>query len=351
MNVFFFRTKWALLLYILYTKDWEDTFYCFNCESEVPDYFRDNKIRYFVYKKNNNSQIMLIRAFTRLRDEFRYLFFIKKMQKQDGIHFFGDDDSILSKPFVRKNFVVVEDGLANYTPENVQYLQKIDLLGYDCKYKVMGFDPIITKVLLSGAFVIPSILEKKAVAVDVKQFWQRKSEKEKTKILNVFNTTTDELKKYKADYVLLTQNYDSYNINTQENELSRYQKILKNYPVGKVMIKPHPASIFNYKRYFPDYEVIPQEIPFELMALYNDYSVLICINSTAAFTVPGDKRVDLYDLEGNLWKRYNLTHGKKIRVDELKSLIPVVNESPYTVKKAVKKLRYIILKKLVWHLD
>lgn len=351
MNLFFFRTKWALLLYILHTKEWENTFYCFNWESEVPDYFRNNNIKYFVYRKKNVSKIILIKAFTRLLDEFRYLFFIRKMQGHDALHYFGDDDSNLSKPFVRNGFVVVEDGLANYIPENVQYLQEMGLAGCDCKYKIMGSDPIITKVLLSGAFIVPSVLEKKAVIVDVKRCWQEKSEIEKIKILSVFNTTAEELKKYKADYVLLTQNYDSYNITTQENEFSRYQKILKNYPFGKVLIKPHPASTFNYKRYFPDYEVIPQGIPFELMALYNEYKVLICINSTAAFTVPGDKRIDLYDLDGNLWKQYELIKGKKIKADKLKPLIPMVNVPPFTIGRLVKKLRHIILKKFLWHLD
>ena len=351
MNVFFFRTNWALLLYILYTKDWENTFYCFNCANEVPDYFRNNNVKYFVYKKDSVSRAVPIKVVGRLVDEIRYLFFIKKMQKQNGLHFFGDDDSILSKPFVGKDFVVVEDGLANYTPENVQYLQKINLLGHDCKYKVMGFDPIITKVLLSGAFVVPCILEKKAITVNVKKLWQEKSEKEKTKILSVFNITEEELKKYRADYVLLTQNYDSYNVNTRENEFSRYQKILKNYPFGKVMIKPHPASTFNYKRYFPDYKVIPQGIPFELMALYNEYKVLICINSTAAFSIPGDKQVDLYDLEGVLWKRYEITQGRKLRVEELKMLIPIVNTPPFSIRRFVRKLRNIILKKIVWNLD
>lgn len=350
MNVFFFRTKWALLLYMLYVKDWEDTYYCFNYEKDVPDYFRKKHIKYFVCKRGVPSNFIIQKIFMRIIDFFNYLLFIKKLRGYDNLHFFGDDDSILSKPFVKKGFVVVEDGLANYMPENMHHLQSIGLFGHGCKYRVMGFDSAISKVILSGAFIVPKILKRKAIILDVKRIWREKGKEEQNKILRVFNTSSTELRMYKADYVLLTQNYDSYEVKTTKNELTRYTKILKNYPMEKVLIKPHPLSRLNYKKYFSNYLVVPQKIPFELMALYNDYKVLICINSTAAFTIPGDKRVDLYDLEGNLQKRYELNQWQKMSIDNIKMLIPEIHRPPYTLGQFIKRIAYFLLKKFVWHI-
>lgn len=351
MNVFFYRTNWALLLYLLFEPEWEKTFYCFENESQVPSYFLKKDIHYFVFKQNYEQNSKIKWFLGRLKDEIRYWRFVKWLRNIKDKHCFGDDDSLLSKPFIDSNFFVVEDGLANYTPANVEWLQKIGFIGYGCNYKVMGFDHKIHKVLMSGAFKFPKEMINKAVCINIKEMWERKNVYEKEKILDVFNTNKDELEKYRNDYILLTQNYDSYNIKSKENEYSRYVKILKKYPLGKVVIKPHPLSNFDYKKNFPDYKVVKQGIPFELMALHNKYKVLISINSTAAFTVPVNKIIDLYDIDGNFIKKYNLTDKQQIEAEEIIGLVPSVSRPKFTVRRLLRKLYYFVLKKFLWHLD
>lgn len=126
---------------------------------------------------------------------------------------------------------------------------------------------------------------------------------------------------------------------------------MENYPAGEVVIKPHPASTFDYSKYFPDYKVVKQGIPFELMELYNNYKVLISINSTAAFTVPGDKIIDIYNIEGNLKQRYTVTDNQSINAKEIEGLVPRVKEAPRTTKSRLKNIYYFMLRKYLWHLD
>lgn len=351
MNIFFYRTNWALLLYMLYEPMWEQTLYCFMSEKSVPIYFKENGIQYYVLRKNEFHDNLIHRIYGRIIDELNYWDFVRTIRAIRFKHCYGDDDSFLSKPFIDTDFCVVEDGLANYTPWNIEHLQKIGLIGYGCKYKAMGFDPIIKKVLLSGAFQIPNEMKKKAILIDVKKKWQEKSSDEQRKIIAVFQTNAEELASYNSDYVLLTQNFEAYNLCSEKSEFTRYKKILKNYPYGKVLIKPHPASSFDYSKNFPDYCTVRQGLPFELLELFNDYKVLISINSTAAFTVPGNKRIDLYDMEGNLQKRFETRPDHRINAQEISSLVPMVQKEPMTIKKILQKLYYLLLRKIIWYIE
>lgn len=351
MDIFFYRTKWALLLYMLYKADWNQTFYCFVSEKDVPLYFKQNKIKYYVFRKNLFHDNLIHWIYGRIIDELNYWKFVKNIRTIRHKQCYGDDDSFLSKSFIDNTFCVVEDGLANYTPWNIEHLQSIGLIGHGCKYKVMGFDPVIKKVLLSGAFQVPDEMKKKAYLIDVRKKWQEKSSDEQRKIMAVFQTNEEELASYNSEYVLLTQNFDVYNLHSGESELTRYKKILKNYPYGKVLIKPHPASSFDYSKHFSDYCIVRKGVPFELLELYNDYKVLISINSTAAFTVPGNKRIDLYSIEGNLQKRFSTSPEHRIDAREISSLVPLVQKSPMTVNKMLQKLYYLLLQKTLWHIN
>ena len=92
-------------------------------------------------------------------------------------------------------------------------------------------------------------------------------------------------------------------------------------------------------------------MPFELLELFNDYKVLISINSTAAFTVPGNKRIDLYDMEGNLQKRFETRPDHRINAQEISSLVPMVQKEPMTIKKILQKLYYLLLRKIIWYIE
>ena len=335
---------------MLYEPMWEQTLYCFMSEKSIPRYFKENRIHHYVLRQNEFHDNLFRRIYGRIIDEFNYWNFVRTIRNIQPKHCFGDDDSLLSKPFIDDDFCVVEDGLANYTPWNIEHLQNIGLIGHGCKYKAMGFDPIIKKVLLSGAFQLPNEMIKKAILIDVRKKWQEKSLNEQKKIMAVFQTSEEELASYKSDYVVLTQNFDAYNIQSGESEFSRYEKILKNYPYGKVLIKPHPASRFDYSKNFPDYCTVRQGLPFELLELYNDYNVLISINSTAAFTVPGTKQIDLYDMEGNLQKRFEISPKNRVSAREISALVPPVQKKPLTVKQILQNIYYLLLRKIMWHI-
>ena len=87
------------------------------------------------------------------------------------------------------------------------------------------------------------------------------------------------------------------------------------------------------------------------MELYNNYTVLISINSTAAFTVPGKKVIDLYDIDGKLKKRYTVTGNQNISARDVESLVPKVRKSQRTAKSQVKDIYYYLLRKCLWKLD
>lgn len=350
MNIFFYRTNWALLLYMIFETKWEQSFYCFNSTKEVPSYFKENGIKYYVFRQHEFHNNLAHQIYGRIIDEFNYWKFIKNIRPIRNKHCYGDDDSILSKSFIDSDFCVVEDGLANYTPWNIEYLQNIGVIGHGCNYKTMGFDPIIKKVILSGAFQLPDEMKDKAIIINIKKEWQEKSLEDQRKIMAVFKTNEEELASYKSDYVLLTQNFDAYNFNYGKTEYIIYNKILKHYPDAEVLIKPHPASSFDYAKKFPNYRTVRPGLPFELLELCNEYKVLISINSTAAFTVPGNKRIDLYNTEGNLQKRYDISSKNKINAREIASLVGPINKPQMTLKKALLNLYFLFLKRNLWHI-
>lgn len=57
MNIFFYRTGWALLLYMLYEPEWEKTFYCFQSIDQVPAYFVEKELNTLPLEKIATNQI------------------------------------------------------------------------------------------------------------------------------------------------------------------------------------------------------------------------------------------------------------------------------------------------------
>lgn len=352
MDVFFYRTKWALLLYLLYNNNWKHTLFCFYSWKDVPSIMKQEGISYFVLHKKNKYGQTVYKLIRWLVDTLRGILFVirlKAKNKKKSFNFFGDDDNVLSKCFINSDFCVVEDGLANYTPDTIIQLHELGIMGLGARYIPMGVDNIIRKVIFSGALKIPEKMKNKAIVVNIADKWKEKNENERQEILSVFGTSIKELQKFNKKIVLLTQNFNDYELEKEIKEEVVYHKILKNYPQYDILIKPHPFSKVDYEKIFPQYEVLKSEIPFELLALYHKFNRVVSINSTAAFTVPNYDYVDLYDIQGKLYKTFE-ANGEKIDPKEIRCVVPPIKGIKEKKKNGnfIKKGILYIYKKIFW---
>lgn len=325
MNIFFYRTNWALLLFLLYNDNWKSTLFCFNSWKDVPSGLQTGNAPIWIFHKKEKKGYFVYKLGRLGVDIFRgvsFILYMKLRRRKGKFRFWGDDDSCLSKCFVDSEFCVVEDGLANYTPDTIVQLHKMGVVGLGADYIPMGSDPTIHHVLLSGSFKIPALIKNKAICVDVLAAWKRKSKQQKKDILSVFGTSESELRKYTQKIILLTQNFTSYQMERDINEYEVYRKILDHYPKKSVLIKPHPASQLDYSKLFSGYTILEGRFPFELLALYHKFDRVISINSTAAFTVPNYDYADIYDAEGRLYRSFRGMGREEIEPDEIRHMTP-----------------------------
>lgn len=271
-------TVYSLLLYLLYNPNWDSDTQFF-CGETLPEEVRRNlKMRMIKYPKSRIGKILF---------RFRFGIIIQSLFAKEV---YGQDHLPISHLFLRKGFICIEDGLANYWIEGIEEGNK---LSFAAKYlygwkKSKGYSNRVSKIILTGLYDIPAEIRDKVEILDLKAVMAHVN---LNKIYNLFGISNDLLGK--RSVLLLTQplNEGKKGI-TAQKQLEIYKSIVKRYNAKNVVIKPHPRDICDYSSM--EVEVLPPFFPVELL-LFNQNSIelLVTLWSSSAYHSSNVKRVEI----------------------------------------------------------
>ena len=211
--------------------------------------------------------------------------------RQNDVPMMGHDFLSISKYFVNPNFIVLEDGLANYC--DYEYVTQVKKAQYVIEggheYVPFGYDEMISKIYLTGKQEIPRGLRPKTELMDLKALWREKTPAQQSELLQIFSFPMEQFKNASAskrDQLLLTQRYFDLGFLTREEQIGIYKDILSRYDPKRIIIKPHPLDTIVYDEYFPDCMILDRHFPIEFFELLGiKIERTISINSSAQFGV------------------------------------------------------------------
>ncbi|WP_413516851.1 polysialyltransferase family glycosyltransferase [Photobacterium phosphoreum] len=169
--------------------------------------------------------------------------------------FYGHDHLSISSMFYKQNMIIIEDGLSNYiSPHNIGRIKLnikklLNIPIYD-----KGYDPKTKKIYLTGISQVPLILKNKVLIINRECFVKKLS----SMLDGVFsgNISLDT-----HCTLLITQPISEDGYMSEVDKIEIYKKYSNTNL--KLIIKPHPRELTNYKFYFPDAIVIGNEILVE----------------------------------------------------------------------------------------
>lgn len=323
MNLIIENTPYSLLLYFLINNS------------------NDNyKILYFGNAKFKNlKKVCFFKDISIKKDPFGYYYQVLKIHfyilyhiiKYKDVKLYGND-ALTYPSFFKSDFYILEDGLVNYTvPKKYKNVRKNlkEILKLKNPFYVpygYGKSKNIKKIYLTALAPIPKEIEDKVEVLNLKELWNKKTKEEKEIILKIFNFNDSILKKITSDTVMLfTQPLSEDKIISEEEKIELYSKILKKYNNQSIIIKPHPREITDYSKYFPDYYVMIEKYPVEILELVGiNIKKAITIFSTAVFGIGKNIEIDFYgtEIHPELLKKFG-SHDHLMKrntfIDELKN--------------------------------
>lgn len=248
--------------------------------------FKVNLDKKYVLKEEGNKYIARYKNYKLLKN---YTFSEEKKE-------FWIQDHLKYSPFFLGNFkelFLLEDGMENYTDfkekssKKIKYSLKNKLLGGTFKiekYKY-GTSKKIKKIYLTGLDKIPEEIRNKVEIVNLKKIWNNLNDFEKNKLLDIFFIKKENLKILKnKKIILITQPISEDSDLTEDEKISIYKEIIKEYKENEILIKPHPREKTDYKKYFPDANILEKNIPMEMISfLIEDLEEVITLFSSAVF--------------------------------------------------------------------
>lgn len=212
---------------------------------------------------------------------------------------YGHDHLWFSSYFIDDKIIVFEDGLINYVFKRNHNFYKFIRRSILRNIEPYGASPKAKKIYLSGKAEIPKVIEKKVEIFDILSLWQRIENDRKEEINYLFGFESIDFAKSNAVHILLTGPFSEAGWITENEKINVYKKILKHYSKSCIVIKPHPREKTNYSKYFPNYLILPNYLPFELIQL-NGISIEKLITISSSASIGDNSRItDYYDLKGN----------------------------------------------------
>ena len=211
---------------------------------------------------------------------------------------YGLDHTLIGNYCIRRNFILLEDGSFNYNLKKISIKNKIRNIIYG-RNLTLGQDKRIEKIYLTGLAPIPETIKNKVEIINLRELWNKKSEEEKKEILEIFCFSFEIIKKLKQrGEVLFTQPLSEDGILLENEKIEIYKKIIKNYDVNGLIIKKHPREKTDYKKFFPNIEILNQAFPSEFFDILDiKLKKAITIFSTAVCTIGKDVEIDFYGTE------------------------------------------------------
>ncbi|BAL84062.1 hypothetical protein SELR_23540 [Selenomonas ruminantium subsp. lactilytica TAM6421] len=220
---------------------------------------------------------------------------IGEYAKRHHIHVYGVDHNSFAHYYFGTRFTQLEDGIFDYREDSCHNYSGVMDDGEP--YLAFGHNKYVESIILTGREnVLPSIADKVKL-IDIKKLWQRKKTDEQNKILYVFGfpkKKIQDLINRHRDYFLFTQNLTAYGM-TEKEQVEAYSKILSNYDLNRIVIKPHPRDEIDYRKYFPSCEVLDVPFPAELLYFLNvPIEKIIGITSTVLHGLFPKEKVNSY---------------------------------------------------------
>lgn len=260
-----------------------------------------NLKNYIKVKKNKNILEIIVK-------KILYFFYFKYLIKKfniNNIQIFGCDHINGAKFFLKRYiFFLIEDGLTNYKKN----IYKRTLKNKIFSIPSFGMYKNVKKIYLTGLAPIPEEIKDKVEIINLKELWNKKTEEEKKEILDIFGFDENIISKIKnKKNILFTQPLSEDRFISEEEKIELYKKIIFNYSEKDLVIKTHPREKTDYKKYFPEIEILNQSFPAELFDLLDiKFERAITIFSTAALNFSKNSKVDFYGtkVHPNLLKQW-----------------------------------------------
>ena len=221
-----------------------------------------------------------------------------------GIHYF----ELAQRIFYKEKLNALEEGTATYSQFPVTFRGKIkyfivDILNFifNIRERQDFKDKRVQKFYLTENLCkkIPEEFKNVSSIINLKKLWDKKSEEEKKIVLDIFEFNKSILNVITSETVMLiTQPLSEDGVISEEEKINLYSKILGNYKDKSVIIKPHPREKTDYSKYFPNYYVMKEKYPIEILELVGiKLERAATIFSTAAFGLGKDIEIDFYGTE------------------------------------------------------
>ncbi len=290
-----------LLILLENTYDLDEIFFFIGNSLKLNDKYKNNS---YEIKKNKHHRKMI-------RIILSYIFFIKleiicRKNKLKNLQVYGLDHILGSDYF--KSFydiILFEDGTKNYCPEEIKKAMKL-LNEKSIKKKIssklvletpsFGIYKNVKKIFLTGILDVPEELKNKVEIINLEMLWKNKTLKQKDEILEFFNVKDFFYKnKFQEKTIFLTQPLSEDGILSLEEEIILYKSVMEKYDEKNLIIKTHPREKKDYKKYFPNIEILDKKFPFELFKLNNvKFKKVATIFSTGAYNLGEETEVDFY---------------------------------------------------------
>lgn len=135
----------------------------------------------------------------------------------------------------------------------------------------------------------------KLKTVNLKALWLAQDVENQTKIADIFGVSKSDLNNLKnREIILITQPLSEDGIVCEEDKIRLYRNIASHYDLNKLIIKPHPREITNWKTIFPNVPIITSQVPAELLSDIVKIQKVATFFLTAAFGMTEEKYVDIY---------------------------------------------------------
>lgn len=299
-RVYITGSLYTTLIYMLMFDDWDKSYMIFDGNKKM-DTFVDRLslmgVPVFNRRKITKHSMPL--------PIFRYwVENIRRYIIDNNIPIYGRDDARVALNFLDLGFHVIEDGTANYNIEAAtKYQTRVTLNGE--RFVPYGFNRFTKEIFLVGLAEVPNETKEITHILDMQELWNKKSKEAKTQILEAYQFPLNRLRELmtmeKRDCVLFTGNYYAW-WTSEEEQIAAYKEIISHYGEHRIIIKPHPCDELDYKKFFPDCEVISGQFPAELIQLTGlPIAKNISISSTCSYHLFPKEKVDTYEEYAQRW--------------------------------------------------
>ncbi|MGS0696502.1 glycosyltransferase family 52 [Shewanella sp. 0m-4] len=203
---------------------------------------------------------------------------------------YGQDHLLYSFMF-RKEMVLIEDGLLNYSKSNRRGLASLLIPN-----RIPGSSLNVRSIILTGLKPLPKSISHKVKMVNIKECWNALTPEKRNKVNNLFGFS---FLNNKCDILILTQPLSEYSLISEAEKIEIYKSILSKASSKMcekrehvhVCLKPHPREMTDYSCLFPGVFIIDSFFPSELLCLNSsDVKYVYTIYSTSIYSFDASER-------------------------------------------------------------